>query len=209
MFTGLIEATGTVRAIANQADGAVLELDTALGPELALGDSLATNGVCLTVIRRDGPHVVMDVSPETLRVTALGRLTAGRPVNLERPLRADGRLGGHVVQGHVDGVGALVSIVDEGEFRRLRIGFPADLAVWMVLKGSIAVDGISLTIAELDDEWFDVPVIPHTWAHTTLAAARVGDALNLECDLVGKYVVRLAMLERRGRLPSRPGDEPL
>ena len=202
MFTGLIEATGTVRAIASQADGAVLELDTALGPELGLGDSLATNGVCLTVIRRDGPHVVMDVSPETLRVTALGQLTPGRPVNLERPLRADGRLGGHVVQGHVDGVGALISIADEGEFRRLRIGFPADLAAWMIVKGSIAVDGISLTIAALDDEWFEVQIIPHTWVHTTLAAARVGDALNLECDLVGKYVVRLAMLERRGRLPQ-------
>ena len=202
MFTGLIEATGTVRAIASQADGAVLELDTALGPELALGDSLATNGVCLTVTRRDGPRLAMDVSPETLRVTALGQLTPGRPVNLERPLRADGRLGGHVVQGHVDGVGALISIADEGEFRRVRIGFPADLAPWMVEKGSIAVDGISLTIAALDDEWFEVQIIPHTWAHTTLAAARVGDALNLECDLVGKYVVRLAMLERRGRLPQ-------
>lgn len=202
MFTGLIEATGTVRAIASQADGAVLELDTALGPELGLGDSLATNGVCLTVTRRDGAHVVMDVSPETLRVTALGQLTPGRPVNLERPLRADGRLGGHVVQGHVDGVGALLSIVDEGEFRRVRIGFPADLAAWMIVKGSIAVDGISLTIAALDDEWFEVQIIPHTWVHTTLAAARVGDALNLECDLVGKYVVRLAMLERRGRLPQ-------
>jgi riboflavin synthase len=200
MFTGLIEATGTVRAVAAHADGAVLELDTTLGPELAIGDSLATNGVCLTVIRRDGPHVVMDVSPETLRVTALGRLAPGRPVNLERPLRADGRLGGHVVQGHVDGVGALISIADEGDFRR--IGFPADLAPWMIHKGSIAVDGISLTIAALDEEWFDVQVIPHTWAQTTLAAARVGDALNLECDLVGKYVVRLAMLERRGRLPQ-------
>jgi riboflavin synthase len=202
MFTGLIEATGTVRAIASQTDGAVLELDTTLGPELGLGDSLATNGVCLTVTRRDGPHVVMDVSPETLRVTALGQLTPGRPVNLERPLRADGRLGGHVVQGHVDGVGALISIVDEGQFRRVRIGFPADLAPWMVVKGSIAVDGISLTIAALDEEWFEVQVIPHTWAQTTLGAARVGDALNLECDLVGKYVVRLAMLERRGRLPQ-------
>jgi riboflavin synthase len=200
MFTGLIEATGAVRAIASQTDGAVLELDTALGPELTPGDSLATNGVCLTVVRRDGPHVVMDVSPETLRVTALGRLTTGRSVNLERPVRADGRLGGHIVQGHVDGVGALISIADEGAFRRVRIGFPADLAAWMILKGSIAVDGISLTIAELDDEWFDVQVIPHTWAHTALAAARVGDALNLECDLVGKYVVRLATLERRGRL---------
>jgi riboflavin synthase len=202
MFTGLIEATGSVRAIANQADGAVLELETALGPELALGDSLATNGVCLTVIRRDGPHVVMDVSPETLRVTALGGLTPGRPVNLERPLRADGRLGGHVVQGHVDGVGRLVSIVDEGEFRRLRLAFPPDLAPWMILKGSIAVDGISLTIAALEDEWFEVQVIPHTWAHTTLSAVQPGDSLNLECDLVGKYVVRLAMLERRGRLPQ-------
>jgi riboflavin synthase len=201
MFTGLIEATGTVRALASQAAGAVLEVDTTLGPELALGDSLSTSGVCLTVTRRDGPRVAMDVSPETLRMTALGRLTPGRPVNLERPLRVDARLGGHVVQGHVDGVGTLVSIADEGEFRRLRIGFPPDLAPWMILKGSIAVDGISLTIAALEDEWFEVQVIPHTWAQTTLSAARAGDALNLECDVVGKYVVRLAMLDRRGRLP--------
>jgi riboflavin synthase len=204
MFTGLIEATGTVHAIAVEGDGAVLEIDTALGPELAVGDSLATSGVCLTVTRRDGQRVAMDVSPETLRVTALGRLAPGRPVNLERPLRVDGRLGGHVVQGHVDGVGALVAIADEGDFRRLRIGFPADLAAWMIHKGSVAVDGISLTIAALGDEWFDVQVIPHTWLHTTLSAARVGDALNLECDLVGKYVVRLATLERRGRLPQTP-----
>jgi riboflavin synthase len=202
MFTGLIEATGTVRAIDAGADGGVLEIDTLLGPELATGDSLATNGVCLTVVRRDGPHVAMDVSPETLRVTALGRLLPGRPVNLERPLRADGRFGGHVVQGHVDGVGALIAITDEGAFRRVRVGFPAELAPWMVLKGSIAVEGISLTIAALDDEWFDVQVIPHTWTQTTLSAARVGDALNLECDLVGKYVVRLAALERRGRVPQ-------
>jgi riboflavin synthase len=204
MFTGLIEATGTVRAIAVEGEGAVLEIDTALGPELALGDSLATSGVCLTVVGRDGAHVTMDVSPETLRVTGLGRLTPGRPVNLERPLRADGRLGGHVVQGHVDGVGALLAITDEGAFRRVRIGFPADLAPWMVTKGSIAVDGISLTIAALDDEWFDVQVIPHTWAHTTLSAARIGDPVNLECDLVGKYVVRLATLQSQGRLTHKP-----
>jgi riboflavin synthase len=199
MFTGLIEATGTVRAVAVQAGGAVLELDTALGPELAVGDSLATSGVCLTVIRRDGDHVTMDVSPETLRVTALGGLAPGRPVNLERSLRADGRLGGHIVQGHVDGVGSIQAIADEGEFRRVRIGFPDPLAAWMVEKGSIAVDGISLTIAALGEGWFDVQIIPHTWALTTLAAARVGDAVNLECDLVGKYVVRLATL---GRVPQ-------
>ena len=199
MFTGLIEATGTVRAVSTQAGGAVLELETALGPELAIGDSLATSGVCLTVITRDGDRVTMDVSPETLRVTALGALAPGRPVNLERSLRADGRLGGHIVQGHVDGVGSILGIADEGEFRRVRIGFPGQLAAWMVEKGSIAVDGISLTIAALGDIWFEVQIIPHTWTHTTLAAARVGDAVNLECDLVGKYVVRLASL---GRAPQ-------
>ena len=199
MFTGLIEATGTVRAVSTQAGGAVLELDTALGPELAIGDSLATSGVCLTVITRDGSRVTMDVSPETLRVTALGALIPGRPVNLERSLRADGRLGGHIVQGHVDGVGGIQAIADEGEFRRVRIGFPGHLAAWMVEKGSIAVDGISLTIAALGETWFEVQIIPHTWTHTTLAAARIGDAVNLECDLVGKYVVRLASL---GRVPQ-------
>ena len=203
MFTGLIEATGTVRSVSTQAGGAVLELDTALGPELAIGDSLATSGVCLTVITRDGTRVTMDVSPETLRLTALGALAPGRPVNLERSLRADGRLGGHIVQGHVDGVGSILGIEDEGEFRRVRIGFPGQLEAWMVEKGSIAVDGISLTIAALapagGDTWFEVQIIPHTWTHTTLAAARVGDAVNLECDLVGKYVVRLATL---GRTPQ-------
>jgi riboflavin synthase len=199
MFTGLIEATGTVRAVAAQAGGVVLELDTMLGPELAIGESLATSGVCLTVIQRDGDRVTMDVSPETLRVTALGALTPGRPVNLERSLRADGRLGGHIVQGHVDGVGSIQGIADEGAFRRVRIGFPGPLAAWMVEKGSIAVDGISLTIAALGDAWFEVQIIPHTWTRTTLVAARVGDAVNLECDLVGKYVVRLATL---GRVPQ-------
>jgi riboflavin synthase len=200
MFTGLIEATGTVRAVSAQAGGAVLELETTLGPELAIGDSLATSGVCLTVVRRDGDRVTMDVSPETLRVTALGALSPGRPVNLERSLRADGRLGGHIVQGHVDGVGGIQGITDEGQFRRVRIGFPVELAAWMIEKGSIAVDGISLTIAALGaapgDAWFEVQIIPHTWTRTTLAAARVGDAVNLECDLVGKYVVRLATLGR-------------
>ena len=191
MFTGLIEATGTVRVVASQAGGAVLELDTTLGPELAPGDSLSTNGVCLTVTRRDGPHVVMDVSPETLRVTALGRLTPGRPVNLERPLRVDARLGGHVVQGHVDGVGALIAIVDEGEFRRLRVGFPADLAPWMILKGSIAVDGISLTIAAVHDDGFSIAVIPHTMEVTTLGRKGPGDPVNLEVDITAKYVERL------------------
>jgi riboflavin synthase len=199
MVTGLIEATGTVRAVSTQAGGAVLELETALAPELAIGDSLATSGVCLTVITREGDRVTMDVSPETLRVTALGALTPGRPVNLERSLRADGRLGGHIVQGHVDGVGSILGIADEGEFRRVRVGFPEPLAAWMVEKGSIAVDGISLTIAALGDTWFEVQIIPHTWTHTTLAAARVGDPVNLECDLVGKYVVRLASL---GRAPQ-------
>jgi riboflavin synthase len=198
MFTGLIEATGTVRAVSAQAGGAVLELETALGPELGIGDSLATSGVCLTVITREGTRVTMDVSPETLRVTALGALSPGRPVNLERSLRADGRLGGHIVQGHVDGVGSIQAIAEEGGFRRVRIGFPGPLAAWMVEKGSIAVDGISLTIAALGDAWFEVQIIPPTWTHTTLAAARVGDPVNLECDLVGKYVVRLATL---GRVP--------
>ena len=203
MFTGLIEATGTVRAVASQAGGAVLELDTALGPELALGDSLATNGVCLTVTRRDGPHVAMDVSPGDPagdRARAADARPAGQPgAAAARSTRGSAATSSRATS---TASAALVSIADEGEFRRLRIGFPADLAPWMILKGSIAVDGISLTIAALDDEWFDVQIIPHTWAHTTLSAARVGDAVNLECDLVGKYVVRLAMLERRGRLPQ-------
>lgn len=190
MFTGLIEATGTVRALTPVAGGQRLTIDTALGAELALGDSVATNGVCLTVVAHDASSWSADVSPETLRVTALGTLGPGAIVNLERPLAVGSRLGGHFVQGHVDGTGRLEAVTTEGEFYRLRISFPPALAAYFIEKGSIAVDGISLTVASLGESTFDVQIIPHTWTATTLHALRPGATVNLECDMVGKYVLR-------------------
>lgn len=197
MFTGLIESVGRVHTQMRTERGLRLRLETALAPELAPGDSLATNGVCLTVVDRTPQEVAMDVSPETLRVTTLGELEVGSLVNLERPMRADGRFGGHIVQGHVDGTGILTAIAPEGEFYRLTVAYPASLAAFFIHKGSVAVDGISLTIADLRDDSFDIQIIPHTWTHTHLSAARPGMRVNLECDLVGKYVLRAADLASR------------
>ena len=206
MFTGLIEAIGRVRRLSPSTSGARLDIATTLAPELARGDSLATNGVCLTVVGVDGDEVSAELSPETLRVTALGALVPGAGVNLERPLRADARLGGHFVQGHVDAAGIIEAIEPEGDFFRVRVAFPRELAAFFVPKGSIAVDGISLTVASLGEASFDVQIVPHTWTHTTLPEKRPGDAVNLECDLVGKYVVRLAELQRAGS--RAPASEP-
>jgi riboflavin synthase len=208
MFTGLVEAIGRVRRLSPSTSGVRLDIATALAPELAPGDSLATNGVCLTVVAVVGDEVSAEVSPETLRVTALGALARGAGVNLERPLRADSRLGGHFVQGHVDATGVIEAIEAEGEFFRVRIAFPPGLAAFFVPKGSIAVDGISLTVAALAESSFDVQIVPHTWTHTTLPEKRAGDAVNLECDLVGKYVVRLAELQRAGSRAPAPEPSP-
>jgi riboflavin synthase len=202
MFTGIVETLGEVAEVKPTPSGFRLRVTTPLSTDMTPGDSLAVNGVCLTVVSADASGVHMDVSPETLRVSSLGALKRGMSVNLERPLRVDGRIDGHFVQGHVDATGSIEELRKDGDAWWVTVKFPPSLAAQIVRKGSIAVDGISLTIAALDDEWFDVQVIPHTWAQTTLSAARVGDAVNLECDLVGKYVVRLAMLERRGRLPQ-------
>jgi riboflavin synthase len=197
MFTGLIESVGRVGALSRTERGIRMRVETDLAPELSLGDSLATSGVCLTVVDQTSRDVAMDVSPETLRVTTLGELETGSLVNLERPMRADGRFGGHIVQGHVDGTGILTAIEPEGEFYRLVVAYPASLAAFFILKGSVAVDGISLTIADLQDDSLAIQIIPHTWTHTSLSAARAGSRVNLECDLVGKYVMRAAELAAR------------
>ena len=190
MFTGLIEALGEIREIKSQAGGVRLGLMTDLTSSLSPGDSLAVNGVCLTIAAADGNMSYMDVSPETMRVTTIGGLARGATVNLERPLRADARVGGHFVQGHVDGTGSIDEIRREGESYWLTIRFPAFLAPGIVRKGSIAVDGISLTVAGVDAERFDVQIIPFTWEHTNLRAARDRDRVNLETDILGKYVLR-------------------
>jgi riboflavin synthase alpha subunit len=206
MFTGLIESVGRVLALDAMPGGIRMRLETALGRELTPGDSLATNGVCLTVVAAAAGEVTMEVSPETLRVTSLGQLAPSSLVNLERPLRPDSRMGGHFVQGHVDCTGTVTEIVPEGEFSRFTFTYPAHVAPLLIPKGSIAVDGISLTVAALRDGEFDVQVIPHTWQQTNMQALQPGDQVNLECDMLGKYVVRIAELMLRGVPdPTRPG----
>ena len=194
MFTGLVEAVGELADATPIAGGSRLRIATGLAAELSLGDSVAVNGVCLTVVAADASHAAFDVGPETARVTTLGGLAAGAIVNLERPLRADGRFGGHFVQGHVDAVGRIEELRAEHEFHWLTVSFPAILAPLFVHKGSVAVDGISLTVAGLRAEHFVVQLVPYTMEHTNLVRARMHDPVNLECDLVGKYVARAAEL---------------
>jgi riboflavin synthase len=194
MFTGLIESLGEVAEVKPTPAGLRLRLTSEMAPELSPGDSLAVNGVCLTVVSADAEGIHADVSPETMRVTSLGGLKRGAVVNLERPLRADARLGGHFVQGHIDATGTLEEIRQDGDSYWITIRFPALLAPYIVRKGSIAVDGISLTVAGVDDRLFDVQIIPFTWDHTNLRAINAGDHVNIECDILGKYVVRVAEL---------------
>ena len=196
MFTGIVETVGILAEVKGTGGGYRVRIQTALGAELQVGDSLAVNGVCLTVILLDGDDVLADVGPETSRVTTLGTLQRGQEVNLERPLRADGRFDGHFVLGHVDGVGVIEEIRAEGESHWLTIGFPPPLAPFFIRKGSIAVDGISLTVAGLGERQFDVMVIPFTWGNTTLKALRTSDKVNLECDMIGKYVARAIEVRR-------------
>jgi len=190
MFTGIVEAVGTLAEVKGTGDGYRVSIHTPLAAQLKLGDSLAVNGVCLTIILVDGEHVLADIGPETARITTLGALQRGQTVNLERPMRVDGRVDGHLVLGHVDGIGTVEDARPEGESHWVTIAFPPALAAFFIRKGSIAVDGISLTVAGLGERQFDVQVIPYTWAHTTLRLLRAGDKVNLECDMIGKYVVR-------------------
>jgi riboflavin synthase len=185
MFTGLVKSTGTVASLA----GGRLRVDAPL--ELSEGDSVAINGVCLTATAVGAGGFEADVMPETLRRTALGVLAEGDRVNLELPLRASDRLDGHIVQGHVDGTGTVESLSDDGFARLLRISAPLELLRYVVEKGSIAVDGVSLTVAEVDDEGFAIALIPETLQRTTLGAAAPGRAVNLEVDVLAKYVEKL------------------
>jgi riboflavin synthase len=203
MFTGLIEAIGEVAEMKPTPSGFRLRLTTPIASEIAPGDSVAVNGVCLTAVSSDDSSIHADISPETARVTALGSLRRGALVNLERPLRADARLGGHFVQGHVDATGTIEEIRPDGESFWLTVRYPALLAPYIVRKGSIAVNGISLTVAGLDERRFDVQIIPYTWEHTNLHLAKAGDPVNLECDILGKYVVRVAELAGMSTVPKR------
>jgi riboflavin synthase len=198
MFTGLVETLGEVAEVKPTPSGVRLRLTTALSPELSPGDSIAVNGVCLTVVSADAAGVHLDVSPETLRVSTLGSLKRGTSVNMERAMRADARVGGHFVQGHVDGTGTIEEIRQDGDCWWVTVKFPPSLAAQIVRKGSMAVDGISLTVAGVDDRRFDVQIVPFTWDHTNLRFAKVNDLVNLECDMLGKYVLR-AMEVAKGK----------
>jgi riboflavin synthase len=197
MFTGIVEAIGSLSELQATDGGFRMRIHTPVSSAMKVGDSLAVNGVCLTVVLIDGDHVVADIGPETARVTTFGALRRGQQVNLERPMRGDGRVDGHFVLGHVDGVGVIEALRTEGESRWLTIGFPPLLAPYFIRKGSVAVDGVSLTIASVSERVFEVMVIPHTWAHTSLSRLEEGDNVNLECDMIGKYIVRMMELRKQ------------
>ena len=206
MFTGLIEAVGELVERKPTSGGFRLRITSSLAHEMAPGDSLAVNGVCLTVILAEDAEIHADVGPETVRVTTLGTLARGSLVNLERPLRADSRLGGHFVQGHIDAIGHVEEMRAESDFHWLTIGFPLHLAPYIVHKGSIAVDGISLTVAGLGSDRFDAQIVPYTQQHTNLVRAQIRDRVNLECDMVGKYVVRVAEIAGLNVTGVGPGE---
>ena len=187
MFTGIVEARGQVRS----ANGRLQIEAGALSDDLSVGDSISVNGVCLTVADRGESGLAFDLAAETLERTTLGALGAGDPVNLERPVTLLTRLGGHLVQGHVDGVGAVRQIETIEGGATMRISLPEALRPYLVEKGSIAVDGVSLTIAELEEDAFTVALVPHTLDATTLGTTRVGDPVNLEVDVLAKYVESL------------------
>jgi riboflavin synthase len=189
MFTGLIEDVGTIGDLRLQQKSAVLTVKTKLPVRsMARGASVAVNGACLTVVKKGLRSFTVDVSPETLQRTSLETLTVGSMVNLERPMRLADRLGGHLVTGHVDGVGAVAAIEKQGEFTIITFQVPAPLGALLVPKGSVAVDGISLTVNVCRKQRFSVAIIPFTLRHPNLRARRVGDKVNVETDLIGKYV---------------------
>ena len=191
MFTGLVQDLGQVESVERDAGGARLRISTGLATEVEPGDSVAVNGICLTATAVEADRFETEAMNQTLEVTALGALEAGAPVNLELAMRASDRLGGHIVQGHVDGVGEVVSLTEDGFAKRLRVALPADLSRYVIDKGSIALDGVSLTVAALGDDWVEVSLIPETLERTTLGEAAPGRKINVECDVVAKYVERI------------------
>ena len=193
MFTGIIESVG--RVLATERVGGDLRLRIGFGAldtsGIVLGESIAVSGVCLTVVAFDADGFTADVSKETLSLTTIGELKAGDAVNLERAMRADSRFGGHVVAGHVDGLGRVLSISEDARSQRWRFAAPAKLLRYIAVKGSITVDGVSLTVNAVDDEGFEVNLVPHTVTNTAFSNTAIGDAVNLEVDLIARYVERL------------------
>ena len=201
MFTGIIEELGTISAFEKTAGGARMAVDASLiVSDTADGDSIAVNGVCLTALNVNAASFTADLSQETLDRSTLGTLKVGSRVNLERAVTPATRLGGHIVQGHVDGRGKFISAIQSGDFWTVRIGFPPEMAKYLVYKGSVCVEGISLTVAALGDTFFDIAVIPKTWELTNLSTLEPGDDVNLEADVIAKYVER--MMDTDGRMHS-------
>ena len=196
MFTGIIEELGTVASLESNGEGARMRVNASIVvSDSKDGDSISVSGVCLTALDVSGEGFSADLSQETLDRSTLGSLKPGSKVNLERALLPTTRLGGHLVQGHVDGRGSFISAEEQDDFHTVRIGFPAELAKYFIYKGSVSVEGISLTIASIAESHFDIAVIPKTWELTNLSTLRSGDGVNLEVDLVAKYIER--MLELR------------
>lgn len=194
MFTGLIEELGVIESIERRGAGAIFRLGASvIASDIADGDSIAVNGVCLTALNIDKNGFSADVSPETLDRTTLDQLKIGSRVNLERALLATQRLGGHIVQGHVDSTGEFLAARDEGDFHTVTIGFGPAFAKYLVFKGSVAVEGISLTVAALRESEFDIAVIPKTWEMTNLSRLLPGEGVNLEADVIAKYVERMLL----------------
>ena len=204
MFTGIIEATGSIRRVAPKGGGTSVTIETPKPlAALKLGESIAVNGACLTVTGMRGRQFTVELSPETLRRTTLGKAAAGDRVNLERALRVGDRLGGHIVQGHVDGVGKLEAITPDREWSLYRFAAPAALVPYLVDKGSIAIDGVSLTLFECKGPRFTVALIPHTLAVTTLGGRRPGDRVNVEADILLKQIARMLDSRRPGGVRGR------
>ena len=199
MFTGIIEGLGRLAALDKRGGDArlVIEVGSLAFEDVRLGESIAVNGVCLTVVAFDARHFEADASNETLSLTTLGALVPGAVVNLERAMRPTDRLGGHLVSGHVDGVGKVLDIAPDARAQRWRFAAPQALLHYIAKKGSICVDGVSLTVNEVDDEGFEVALIPHTVVHTAFAHTTVGDAVNLEIDVLARYVERLLHTQQK------------
>jgi riboflavin synthase len=192
MFTGIIEELGKIAALERRGDGARITVSAKIvASDIKEGDSIAVNGVCLTALDAKKDSFSADVSGETLRASTLGNLNVGSVVNLERAVTPQTRLGGHIVQGHVDARGKFVSAIQNGDFWTVRIEFPKEIGQYLVYKGSVSVEGISLTIADLTDDYFEIAVIPKTWEMTNLSSLKNGDEVNLEADVIAKYVERI------------------
>jgi riboflavin synthase len=192
MFTGIIEELGKIAGVDHGENGARIKISaTVVTADSRDGDSIAVNGVCLTALDVNKDSFSADVSPETLARSTLGALAPGSPVNLERAVTPQTRLGGHIVQGHVDATGTFISAVEEGDFWTVRIGFPPEMSKYLVFKGSVAVEGISLTVANLGKDFFEIAIIPKTWEVTNLSSLKPGDHVNLEADVIAKYVERM------------------